>query len=170
MNKRGIKYNLIRLFRLKSSAHQIALGIAVGLVPGWFPTFGVGGVFSVILAKLVRANLIAALISGASVTFLWPFMYFLNMKIGGHVTSLFKDTVPPPVDDVSFELDQAFSWQNIGTEFIVGAVVNSILFGVITYLVTYWLFKRYRNRVLHRLRNKNKEGKNENSRQKEEEL
>ncbi len=170
MNRRGIKYNLIRLFRLKSSAHQIALGIAVGFVPGWFPTFGVGGVFSVILAKLVKANLIAALISGASVTFTWPFMYFLNMKIGSWVTSFFKNTAPTPVNDVSYELDQAFSWQNIGTEFIVGAVVNSILFGAITYLVTYWLFKRYRNHVLHRLRAKNKSAKNETSVQKEEEL
>lgn len=54
--KRILKFYLIRLFRLKKGAKQISLGLVAGFVPNWFPTFGLGPLISVVLARLVRGK------------------------------------------------------------------------------------------------------------------
>ncbi|MBO8170404.1 MAG: DUF2062 domain-containing protein [Bacillaceae bacterium] len=152
--KRGIKYNLIRLFRIKRGAHQIALGITVGFIPGWFPTFGFGAIFSVILARLVGGSIVASLISGTSVTFVWPFLYYFNYKIGNLVLNKNRqDATVESVNDVD-SFSGFTSWRDIGLDFMIGAVINTIFFGLLMYTISYWLFKKYRGRILQNLRRK----------------
>src|SRR5690606_24397682 len=82
---RRIRYYLIRLFRLKSSPHHVALGLMIGFIPSWFPTFGLGPFLSVSLAKFIKANKISALIGGVIGTPIWPLLFFLNYKVGSFI-------------------------------------------------------------------------------------
>jgi uncharacterized protein len=57
---RKFKYNLVRILRVNDSPHQVALGFTLGFIPNWYPTFGLGVILSVGLAKSVKSNTVAA--------------------------------------------------------------------------------------------------------------
>jgi uncharacterized protein len=151
--KRRSKYYLIRLFRLKASPHQVALGLALGFVPNWFPTFGIGPVLSAGIAKITRVNLIAAIIGGFIGTPLWPFFFLLNYKVGSlfyHMPS--KVTEIQEVEYLEAVSDTVDSWHSGSVQFLEGALINSLLSSIIIYLIVYFLFKKYRIPILTRIR------------------
>jgi uncharacterized protein len=153
--KRRIKYYLLRLFRLKASPHQVASGLALGLVPCWFPTFGIGPFLSMGLAKLTRVNVVAAIVGGVIGTPIWPILFLLNYKIGGFF--LEKRSKIDEIEDV--EYINAFnhtvnSIDNIhsgGYIFIVGALINVLFFSFVIYGTVYFLFRKYRMSILLKL-------------------
>jgi uncharacterized protein (DUF2062 family) len=154
---RRIKYYLVRLFRIKSGSHQIALGVIIGFSPCWLPTFGIGPMLSVALAKFVKANVISALISAALGSFLWPLLFFLNYKMGSIL--MFNDVPekrPSNTDDVTYiePIEQVNSLRAVGIEFTIGAIFNIVFFGIVGYIALYYLFNRYRERILLKLLNK----------------
>ena len=151
---RRIKYYLVRLFRIKSGSHQIALGVVIGLTPCWLPTFGIGPMLSVALAKLVKASVVSAFISAALGSFLWPLLFFLNYKMGSIL--MFNDAPldrPNNTEDVTYiePIEQVNSWKDVGIEFSIGALFNIVFFGIVGYIVLYYLFNRYREKILQKL-------------------
>ncbi len=150
--KRVAKYHFIRLFRIKSGAKQVAFGFSLGFIPNWFPTFGFGPILSVAISKPLRANLVAAIIGGLSGAFLWPFLFYLNLKagnflvhIGTHLSSIEKEDI---------EAVQLFYYKTktIGLEFLIGALVNCTLFAVISYFSLYFILSRHRHFYLRLIR------------------
>ncbi|MGG0720538.1 DUF2062 domain-containing protein [Robertmurraya massiliosenegalensis] len=154
--KRRIKYYFIRLFRLKGSPHQVAAGLTMGFLPSWFPTFGLGPVLSVSLAKLTRSNEVAALVGGVIGTPIWPLLFLFNYKIG----SLLLDR-QPKVDGLE-EVDYINALQHTiegvtgshsrGFSFLIGAITNIFVFSILIYLVAYLIFKKYRVSILEKIR------------------
>jgi uncharacterized protein (DUF2062 family) len=57
-----INENVHTLLSLRASPHQIALGLAIGVFIGIFPTFGLGGVFIIALATFWKFNIPGALV------------------------------------------------------------------------------------------------------------
>ncbi|RXT04182.1 DUF2062 domain-containing protein [Ammoniphilus sp. CFH 90114] len=143
--KRILMYYLIRLFRLQKGAQKISLGLVFGFAPNWFPTFGLGPMLSVVLARFVRGNIPAALISASFGSFLWPFLFVLNYKVG----CLFMNSNPAQADEIS----QGFfiAIQDVSLYFFVGALLNTILSGLIGYFLFYFLFSKYRHTILKKL-------------------
>jgi uncharacterized protein len=80
--KRISKYYLLRFSRIKASPQQVAYGITLGFIPCWFPTFGLGPIISAGLARMFKANILAAFAGGLLGTPLWPALFFLNYKTG----------------------------------------------------------------------------------------
>ncbi|MFC4409644.1 DUF2062 domain-containing protein [Chungangia koreensis] len=154
--KRKLKYSLLRLFRLKGSPHQIAAGMTIGFLPNWFPTFGLGPVLSVALARLIKANLFAAVFGGLIGTLIWPFLFLLNYKVGSLLLSQ-----RPKIDEIkevdyiealNHTVDGFENFRNGGYMFLMGAAVNILVSSIVIYIAVYWIFKRYRVGLLNKVR------------------
>lgn len=163
---RKIKYYFLKLLRIRKSDHVVAIGFVAGFFHCWFPTFGVGMLMSIALAKLLRGNLAAAIISGSIGSFLWPGLFFLNYRVGFIIESLFRapvsqldDAIGEPVPDVHYSkaADHFSSFGDIGLNFLAGSIVNSILFSIIGYVVLRIILKHYRLPLLRKLRRKSRE-------------
>ncbi len=135
--KRYLLYHLIRLFLIRGQSEKVARGFAVGLVVNFFPTFGFGVVISPAVARLCGGNIVAGFAGGALLTFVWPLLFFLNLRVGGQF-------IKPPVpinefDDVTEKTMDALLW---GQTFVAGAVINSIVVGGAVYLALRLLYQR----------------------------
>ncbi len=150
--KRRIKYYLLRLFRIKDSPQQVAYGLALGFVPSWFPTFGLGPLLSIGMAKGFRVNILAALIGGVIGTPIWPILFFFNYKMGSMI--LERQHRVDEIDDVNYEHvvnETLGSLQSGGFTFLTGACVNMIISTIAIYVIVFILFKRYRVTILQKI-------------------
>ena len=150
--KRRLKYYLLRLFRLKAGPHQVAMGLTLGFVPNWFPTFGLGPMLSVGLAKLTRVNLIAAVIGGMLGAPIWPVLFLLNYKVGGLLFS--EPSKVNELEEVDYleAIDDTVGTTHSSVLYLTGTLVNVVLSSVLVYMSIYFLFKRYRASILLKLR------------------
>ncbi|UFJ41501.1 DUF2062 domain-containing protein [Brevibacillus humidisoli] len=154
---RKIKFYLIRLFRLKSGVRQISLGFVVGFFPCWFPTFGVGPALSVLLTKITKGNVPSAIIAASLGSFLWPILFLMNYKAGeilDAVTGFYGEQVKMGPVASAQPVTNVESFTDIGVQFVVGSVFNSIFFSLIGYFIFYYIFRRYRHTILAKLRGK----------------
>ncbi|WP_147534548.1 DUF2062 domain-containing protein [Bacillus marasmi] len=156
--KSRVKYYLLRLFRLRAGTHTIAMGLTLGFIPHWYPTFGIGAILSLGLAKLGRGNLVAAFLGGALGTAIWPFLFFLNYKIGSllfhHSTSVTEFNNTADVAHLDFSHLTIHNIGSGGLLFFGGALVNTLLSFLFIYLTVYTLFKKYRLNILDKLKGK----------------
>jgi len=142
--KRIVKYYFLKFFRIKASPEDISLGFAIGFIPNWYPTFGFGPAISIVLAKLFRGNIISAFIGGLSGTFLWPALFYLNYKAGGILIHFFSEvlfTFNEETTRYSFFYHKSTM---ISIRFLLGAIFNTVFFGLIIYFVSYFLITKYR--------------------------
>lgn len=153
---RRIKYYLIRLFRLRSSPHQVALGLSIGFIPSWLPLFGLDPILAVGLARLVKANTVSSLVGGVIGTLIWPLTFFLNYKIGSVI--LDRKSRVDELDEVEYidAIQHTYNGivhsHSIGTIFLTGAVINILISSILIYLIVYFVFKKYRVRILNKIR------------------
>jgi len=139
----------IRFFRLRTSTERVARGFALGMIANFFPTFGFSVVVSGFLARLFGGNLIAGFVGGATLTFFWPFLFFLNIQVGG----LFSRS-PIAVDDMEDVTEQTVDALVWGQTFMIGAVVNGLIFGLISYFIVLVLYRRVQPKALAWLRSR----------------
>jgi len=161
--KTYLTYYGIRMLRIKKGDHRIAIGFAIGFFHCWFPTFGIGLPLSIAMARLVRGNMPSAILASSLGSVLWPLLFYLNYWTGHLITTLF--TSP------SFDLDDVINEQmpepdyvetighfsditDIGLDFLIGSIINSILSTIILYFVCRVLVRRYRTPLLNLLRRK----------------
>jgi uncharacterized protein len=126
----------------------MAYGIMLGFIPCWFPTFGMGPFFSAGLARVARANILAAFVGGMLGTPLWPALFFLNYKAGSFFFPAHINV--SDISEVEY-LDAANhtveSLQSGSLSFLTGAVVNIIISSLIIYVFVYFLYKNYGNNI-----------------------
>ncbi|WP_040949293.1 DUF2062 domain-containing protein [Gorillibacterium massiliense] len=161
--QRNAKYYTLRLFRTNKSDHNITVGFVAGFFHCWFPTFGFGMVISIGLAKLLRGNMVAAVISGMIGSFLWPALFFLNYKIGFLTRHLFvipvnklHRVIGHPVPDFSYtETAHHFSvLGRAGLNFLVGSCINSFVFSILGYFIVRFVLGKVRKPIMLRLTRK----------------
>lgn len=145
--ERGFLYQVIRLFRIRSASEKVARGFALGLVVNFFPTFGFGILISGFVARLLGGNAVAGFVGGSVLTFFWPLLFYLNIKMGG----LFYQppVVVGDVDDVTEKTIDALVW---GKTFTLGAVLNTSLVGLVVYGVLRLIYARIRPGALRYFR------------------
>lgn len=162
---RQLKYYILRLLRMKNSNHRIAIGFAWGFFPCWYPTFGVGMILSMLLTRVFRGNIPAALLAASVGSVIWPGLFYLNYRTGVllHLLSSSPETfeiheainAPVPETDYSeykVETDYVDNLGHMGLNFAIGSVVNSILFTLVIYLLLRLIFPRIRKPLLHRMK------------------
>lgn len=81
--KRRIRLTYLKILRLDDPPERIARGAAIGVLMGILPTFGLGGVFALALAFVLRANKAAAIIGSFIMNPITsPFFWTLSVVIG----------------------------------------------------------------------------------------
>lgn len=161
---RFLKLNMIRLLRLKKGAHQVAIGFSVGLFPSWYPLIGIGPILSLGLTRLFKGAMPAAIFAASLDSFVWPLTFFLNYHTGHFLVALWRSSslpasmpnidIPDWPEDYMQPIHQSHHWRDAGVDFITGAVVNSVIFAIIIYIVIKWVMLKYRVPLLRRLRGK----------------
>jgi hypothetical protein len=129
----------IRLFRVRDESERVARGFALGMIVNFFPTFGFGVLISGFVARIFGGNAIAGVVGGATLTFAWPLLFYLNMRMGG---LLFRPSiVVDELADVTEKTVNALVW---GKTFMAGSVANSLLVGSTAYFLLRLLYARVR--------------------------
>lgn len=83
---RAMRYIIHRLRRLPDPAHRISRGIASGVFVSFTPLFGLHFMASMLIALLIRGNMLAAILStfvGNPITF--PIIAGMSMRIGNRI-------------------------------------------------------------------------------------
>lgn len=128
--ERCVVLNLIRLFRIRGQSERVARGFAFGLIVNFFPTFGFGVIVSAALARVLGGSVVAGLVGGASLTLLWPLLFYVNLRTG---SLLFRPAVAiDHFEDVTPRTMDALLW---GQAFTVGAIVNGAVSSLVAYVL-----------------------------------
>lgn len=137
--ERAFLYQVIRLFRIRAASEKVARGFALGLVVNFFPTFGLGVLVSGFVARLFGGNAIAGLVGGALLTFFWPVLFYLNICMGAPL-------YPPeiPIEDVTDLTERTMKILVWGRAFTAGAILNSMLLGLLVYGALRLLYEKIR--------------------------
>lgn len=141
--RRGTKSMVLRVFRVKDASERVARGFALGMIINFIPSFGFGVLISGFVARLFGGNVIAGLAGGASLTFFWPFLFYLNLRMG----SLFvrPEVEVQDVAEINEKSMDALMW---GKSFILGMSVNIVLAGLLAYIAVFFLHARLRPAAL----------------------
>ena len=134
---RKAKISFMKIYYARGSAHEIALGAAIGAFWGVFPTFGLSTILSLLLYKIFRFNIVAA-ISGAFISnpLTRPFLLMLSYKVG----SYFIKT------DIQFDYDNWYkNLPQMGYVLIIGSTIVSAITGLFIYYIIKYVIERRRN-------------------------
>lgn len=122
-----LQVNFLKIFHARGTVHEIALGAAIGAFWGVFPTFGLSTILSLLLYKVLRFNLPAAL-SAAFISnpLTSPFLLMISYKVG----TIFIPT------HIVFDYD---TWRQdisvIGYVLLIGATIVSTVTAITIYLI-----------------------------------
>lgn len=155
------RWFLLKIIRQTHDEHKVAMGAAIGMWVNFLPFPGLGGVISIILAWLTRANMPAAFIAQIpSNPWTFPLIWWLCYVVG-------RVVVPVQEGSISFGmLMENFSWEFLGANIMplmqgvllpmaVGGQILGIILGAITYRIMYrqvglfWEKRRARQAELH---------------------
>ena len=146
---RWVRLNYLRIIRLKTSAHSIALGCALGIFIGFMPIIPFQAVVVLTLAFIFRANKITAF----SFTFISspinmiPFYTMLYM-VGRWVLPFSRVHFNPRQLELMELIEQGWHLVAVMT---VGGLILGIPSAIITYFVMRRLILAYRKRRAIRL-------------------
>lgn len=139
---RKARISVLKIYYARGSAHEIALGAAIGAFWGVFPTFGLSTILSLLLYKIFRFNIVAA-ISGAFISnpITSPFLLMISYKVG----RIFIET------NVKFELETWYkNLPQLGYVMLVGSTLVSLITGLIIYYLTKLAIERRRRKSLEK--------------------
>ncbi len=137
------RWFLLKIIRQTHDEHKVAMGAAIGMWVNFLPLPGLGGVISIILAWIFRANIPAAFIAQIpSNPWTFPLLWWVSYAVG-------RQVVPVQEGSISFGmLMQNFSWEYLGANIVpllegvllpmaVGGQIIGIILGLITYRIMY---------------------------------
>jgi hypothetical protein len=132
-----IKKHFLEVMRLKDSPKSIALGFAIGTAIALLPTFGLGALIGLgvilIFKKISKIALFSSFIVwNPAVLF---FSYTISYKIGSFILA------DAPLKYYRLGLLNEFYLYS--TKFLLGNIILVILASTISYLLVYFLSKRY---------------------------
>ncbi len=148
---RRLKDTCDKVMNLPDSPRKIAQGVALGTALDFLPMPFISIPVSYILAKFIRANAVAAVLTVILLKWAVPFFFAFDYFIG---KMLVGESAPPLYEAGGFCFTSPEAWvewiTHLGYPFLIGAAVNSVLAGVITYFIIMALLdcRRKRNEQL----------------------
>lgn len=81
---RTAKYYYLKFLRLQGDPHSLALGVAIGLFVGITPTIPLHTALIIVLAWILRGNILAALIAATAISnpLTWLPQYYFSWRLG----------------------------------------------------------------------------------------
>ncbi len=166
--RRATIYALRRILRLPDTPHRIALGLSCGVLACFSPFFGLHIGFAIVLAFLLRGNLLASLIGtffGNPITF--PVIAAASYNIGHTLLGTADDQTPlraarhafnEAASDVKRNLlnllgSEPTSWDGVkelaGTillPYSIGGLISGLVTSIAVYFVSKPLIEAYQRR------------------------
>jgi uncharacterized protein (DUF2062 family) len=123
-----------KMLLFRSSPHQLALGMAIGIFIGIFPTFGFGGFAVLGLSPLFKYNVPAALVGGSILAnpFLAPVWIFLSCWVVGIDFAAIKSS-EQTLSMLAKHYRGVMGW------YLLGNTVVSTVIALLSYGLTYVL-------------------------------
>ncbi len=146
MFKKLINYIFEKLFKINDSAQKVALGVGIGVFAGLIP--GTGPVAALFIAFIFKANRAAALLGGLLTnTWLSVVSFILAIKVGSVILKMDWLIVQQKTQAIIKD----FHWGNlfklslldIILPVIVGYIIIGLILGLLSYLVTLLIIRRY---------------------------
>lgn len=146
--KRWTRYWYLRLMRQNSSPRNLAAAMALGMFIGAMPIIPFQSVVVIALAFVMRVNKLAAWLATcySNAATMVPFYYFLYM-VGSAVTPF-----DVAFDPSKLEMEQLIEagWQVFAVMF-AGGLAFGIPATILTYFLSLFIIRRYRQRRALRL-------------------
>lgn len=143
--QRRFRLIYLKLLRLRGKPEVVAKGLAVGILAGCFPFFGLQSLIGIFLATISRGSKVAALAATwISNPLTYVPLYIFNYKIGKLLLGT-QDTNLPPLDLESFT-----AFKELGSTFAITLLTGSFVVGMILSVIVYF----YSLAILERLRDR----------------
>ena len=128
-----------KLSRLDATPNQIAAGFAIGIFAGFVPLNPSPEITAIVVAWLLKRNVIAAIVGAAAAILylpLLPFIWLAEYRLG--------KLILPVKHPVPVALDQARIWDILqkGWDVYAAMLVGSIIIATPVTLLTYMVVKR----------------------------
>lgn len=171
--RRAASYVIHRVRRIPDPPHRVARGVAAGIFVSFTPLFGFHLILAVVLALILRGNILAALLGTLfGNPFTLPLIATVSVEMGAWMRGL-PDGMPlyRIVADLSAAMFQLWhnilamftseptNWDRLGTLFdgvflsyLVGGLVPGIVSGGIGYAVTHRIIEVYQKSRVKRLK------------------
>ncbi len=172
---RAVSYIRLRLQRLPDTPHKIARGIGVGVFVCFTPLFGFHFLLSMMVAYLLRANVLAAVLStffGNPLTF--PLIASLSLELGtlmlgteldmplNQVFSAFTNAsvetwlnlISPFTGQTAEWGDLSLFFWNVFWPYLIGGLAPGIVAGVIAYRLSLPAIAAFKSRRRKKMREK----------------
>ena len=139
------------LLRLKDTEHAIALGMAIGMFFGFTPLLGFKTLIAIGLARLLRANFLAAAVAVSLHDVflpLFPFLLRLEYQIGYWLLS-HPHEFAPRLRLASHSASMWFHWSTfltVGRPLLIGSLFFAVPVGILTYYITLVLLEQRKRR------------------------
>jgi uncharacterized protein len=139
------------LLQLKDTEHSIALGLAIGMFFGFTPLVGFKTLIAIGLARLLRANFLAAAIAVSLHDVflpLFPFLLRLEYQIGYWLLSN-PHQFAPRFRLASHSVSMWFHWSTfftVGRPLLIGSLFFAVPVGVLTYYIALFLLEQRKRR------------------------
>ncbi|UZP68391.1 DUF2062 domain-containing protein [Desulfovibrio mangrovi] len=147
--KRSLRYNYLRVMRLKASTHAVAMGLAVGVFVGFLPVIPFQTVIALAFAFVFRASKIPAALGTwiSNPVNLIPFYTMLY-----YVGRFFMPVDTPELDFHHLELESMIQqgWGLVVVMF-TGGVILGVPGAFVTYVVSFRIVNSYRQKRMIRL-------------------
>ena len=144
--KKIINFIFAKFFQINDSAHKIALGVGLGVFSGLLP--GTGPAAALFLAFVFRANRAAALLSSLLTnTWLSLVTFILAIKLGSVILKAsWKEVYQKAgglINDFHWVKFFKLSFAEVLVPVITGYLIMGLFLGLVSYLLTLFLIRRY---------------------------
>ncbi len=143
LNPAYVKRQLLQALSLGDPPEKIALGVAVGVFLGVFPTFYVGIPLAAVGSRFFRYNMVAAIAGTAvSTPLTGPFIIAGSAVLGSLITGVDWNTV---VEQLRGDQLWTAAW-NTTITYLAGNIILCIISSIPAYFITKRAVVKYRRR------------------------
>lgn len=129
---------------------RVALGFAAGACVNFYPTFGFGVPIALFVAGIVGGTVPAGLLGDLIFKPLFPLMFYMDLWVGNKLLGKGVHGLKRTLIGLVKMHWPAFVIA--GKSFLIGAIVNTLIFGGILFLLVYWAFSTHRRSLINLMR------------------
>lgn len=146
---------LKKFLNLRDCPQKLAKSISLGFGLAFLPLPGINIPLTMILAKFLKLNIVAATLPALLLAYVSPFLYWFNYKTGAFLLNV-NDEQPPEHFDVGYEdfdlrlIDKLLDYfTNLGEAYLLGSFINATIVAVLSYFIFLFIYKNT-NRIIEK--------------------
>lgn len=137
-----------RFIKIRGDPHDIGLGFALGIFIGLTPTMGLQIALAIFFAALLKWNKISAILAvWVTNPFTAPFIYSSTYLVGAKILGRNNGLNFPDEFSVKLILNILSNAPKIFGTMVLGGVIIGIPLSIISYFVTFYAVRKYRENV-----------------------